>query len=97
METQTKFLDRNVVGIEKLEFSYSLSKKTNGRSTVVAYQFPLRLAITSTAHRVQGLTVKKPTPIVVDLRSIRESAQAYVILSRVQSKEQLYILESLSP
>ena len=97
VEIQKKFPDKNVVGIEKLEFSYSLSKKANGRSTAVAYQFPLRLAFASTAHKVQGLTVKKPTPLVVDLRSVRESAQAYVILSRVQSKDQLYILESLCP
>ena len=97
IEIQKKFPDKNVVGIERLEFSYSLSKKANGSSSAVAFQFPLRLAFASTAHKVQGLTVKKPTPLIVDLRSVRESAQAYVILSRVQSKEQLYILESLCP
>ena len=46
---------------------------------------------------MQGLTVKNPNTLVVDLRSVREPAQAYVILSRVQSLNQIFILESLCP
>jgi len=95
---QKKFPQKNVVAIEKLEFNYSLSKKkTLGCATAIAYQFPLRLAFASTAHKVQGLTVKKPNCLVVDLKSVREHAQAYVILSRVQALNQLYILDCLCP
>ena len=45
---------------------------------------------------MQGLTFKKPSSLVADLRSVREPAQAYVILSRVQALSQLFILEYLN-
>ena len=94
---QEKFPGKNVLGIKPIEFQYSLSKsKSAGLASAVIIQYPLRLAFASTAHKVQGLTVKKPNSLVVDLRSVRESAQAYVILSRVQAIHQLYILESVS-
>ena len=41
--------------------------------------------------------MKKPNSLVIDLKSVREHAQAYVILSRVQALSQLYILDSLCP
>ena len=76
--------------IEMIEFHYTLSKKpsTGVRNSTVT-QFPLRLAFAATAHKVQGQTVTKPNSLVIDLRTVRESAQAYVMLSRVQSLEQL--------
>ena len=58
-------------------------------------QFPLTLAFSATAHKLQGQTIYKPKPLVVDLRQIREGGQAYVMLSRVQEINQLYILEAL--
>ena len=97
-DVQKRYPNDNVVAIEKLEFIYSISKNAKlGSATATAYQFPLRLAFASTAHKVQGLTIKKPNSLVVDLRSVRENAQAYVILSRVQSLDQIYILEALCP
>ena len=82
--------------IEKIEFQYCMSKKaTSASSTATVLQFPLRLAFAATAHKVQGATVKKPSSLVIDLRSVREAAQAYVMLSRVQAIEQLFILDSL--
>ena len=98
IDMQNRYPNENVVSIEKLEFCYSISKNgKTGSATALAYQFPLSLAFASTAHKVQGLTVKKPNSLIVDLRGVRESAQAYVILSRVQSLQQLYIIESLCP
>ena len=82
--------------IDLIEFQYSLSKKNNiSNATATAIQFPLRLAFAATAHKVQGLTVKKPNHLVIDLRKVREPAQAYVILSRVQSLCQLFIMVSV--
>ena len=46
-------------------------------------------------HKVQGQTVKKPNSLVIDLRTVREAAQSYVMLSRVQSLGQLFILDSV--
>ena len=83
--------------VEKIEFHYSLSKKPNSASSnAVALQFPLRLAFAATAHKIQGSTIRKPNHLVVDLRTVRESAQAYVMLSRVQSLSQIVIIEDVS-
>ena len=46
-------------------------------------------------HKFQGQTLASPQKVVIDLRSVFEAAQAYVMMSRVQELEQLYILEEL--
>ena len=56
-------------------------------------QFPVKLAFAATAHKIQGQTVKSPRKVIVDIRSVFQPAMAYVMLSRVESIEQLYILE----
>ena len=96
VQIQTLFPGKNVTPIELIEFEYSLAKKKScSTSSATAMQFPLRLAFAATAHKVQGQTIKKPNNLVIDLRTVRESAQAYVILSRVQALSQLFILESV--
>ena len=94
---QLKYPGKNVTPVDLMEYQYSLSKKATATSSknATAVQFPLRLAFAATAHKVQGQTIKKPNFLVVDLRRVREAAQAYVILSRVQSLTQLFILEDV--
>ena len=93
VELQRKYPGSLATPIERLEFHYSLSKKkTAAVSNAIAIQFPLRLAFSATAHKIQGYTVKKPNHLVIDLRGVREAAQAYVMLSRVQALNQLIIL-----
>ena len=93
---QQTFPGKFVTPIDIIEFQYSISKKgNNANSNATSIQFPLKLAFAATAHKVQGQTVKKPNHLVIDLRSVREAAQAYVILSRVQALSQLFILVSV--
>ena len=88
----TSFLP-NVTPMECIEKIFSLSKKSmNAFSTATAIQYPVRLAYAATAHKIQGHTLKKPQPLVVDLVTWLQPAMAYVMLSRVQSLVQLYIL-----
>ena len=92
------FPGKSVIPIEMIEFPYSVSKNPNSpRGSCTVLQFPLKLAFAATAHKIQGQTVRKPQSLVVDMRSIREAAQAYVILSRVQALSQLFIVESVCP
>ena len=86
----------NATVITKIEQDYSLSK-TQGliSSTAKLIQIPLVLAWAVTVHKFQGQAVQHPQKTVIDLRSVFEPAQAYVMASRVQELEQLYILEEL--
>jgi hypothetical protein len=83
--------------ITKMEREYTLSKKAGAvvASTAKLIQYPLILAFAVTVHKVQGQTIERPLKCVIDLRSVFEGAQAYVMLSRIKELKQLYILEEL--
>ena len=76
--------------------SYSLNNKGGG-ATATLIQFPIRLAHASTAHKIQGLTVHQPSTVSLDLSLAFEPAQAYVMLGRAQSLDQVFIMDSLNP
>ena len=74
-------------------FQYSIGrKKTAASSSARVIQFPLKLCFAATANKFHCQTVVK---LVVDLRYARGAAMAYVMLSGVQSLNQLFILEAL--
>ncbi len=82
--------------IFRKEIEYSLARSNSLVSSTAKFvQFPVIPAFAVTCHRFQGQTILYPSKVVVDLRKIFQAAQAYVMLSRVQSLEQLYILGSL--
>ena len=82
--------------IERVMFQYSLGRKNSKASnTAKIVQFPVKLCFATTSHKFQGQTVVKPKKLAVDLKTVFAAAQAYVMLSRVQSIEQLFILKSL--
>ena len=82
--------------IEKVSFSYTLSKKsTAGSSKPTLIQFPIKVAKAITAHKIQGQTIPQPLKVALDLESIFDDAQGYVMLSRVEDLSQIYILSSI--
>ena len=82
--------------IEKVQFTYSLSKKqNNASSTATVYQFPLVVCYAATCHKFQGHEIPKPQKAAIDLTTVFQPAMGYVMLSRVTSLEQLYIINSL--
>ena len=92
-------LEKNYPGatpIEKVEVNFSLSKdKGSASSGATAINFPICLCYAVTAHKIQGGNVKKPKSLVLDLDGWLQPAMVYVMLSRIQCSDQLYILEKL--
>ena len=84
--------------IERVSFKYPISKKSKEASTqATLIQFPLKLAHSITTHKIQGSTISKPAIVALDIESCFEPAQAYVMLSRVQEINQIFIIEKLTP
>ena len=86
------------VFIERVSIQYTLRKKSgNVGSTATVIQFPVRLAHAITAHKIQGQSLLYPIKAAMDIDSVFEAGQAYVMLSRIQSIDQLFIVNKLNP
>ena len=84
------------VVIEKVSFSYSLTKKASvASSQATLIQFPINVAHAITSHKIQGQTIPKPLKAAFDISSVFDEAQAHVMLSRVEELDQIFILDSL--
>ncbi len=93
MSSQQREQHPGCVPIKIHKFDYSLGKLSKGHTAkATVYQFPITLAWALTAHKCQGLTIKKPQMLSADLDSVFTTGQAYVILGRVQELEQLSLL-----
>ena len=93
--SQTKLtqLYPGCTAIERVMFQCSLAKKSKTVSSFAkVLQFPLSLCFAATCHRFQGQTVYKPNKTVNDFRTVFQAAQGYVMLSRVETLNQLFIL-----
>ena len=73
---------------------YSLGpQSTRISATATLVQFPIKLAACVTTHKMQGANISHPTKVVMDLKSVFSPSQGYVMLSRVERLDQIYILE----
>ena len=83
--------------IKKQVVNYPLSSKARSSicNSATVQQFPVIVSFASTTHKIQGQTISAPRKAAVDLNTVFEANQAYVMLGRVQKMEQLYILDSL--
>ena len=80
--------------IEKVNYPFSISKsKKSVINTANVIQFPIKLAFACTAHKIQGATIEKPMKLIIYVMDIWMAAITYVMLSRICSMSQLYILD----
>ena len=97
-EKNPKLMEKypDCVFIERVSFQYTIGgRKAEVGTTATVIQFPVRLAHAITAHKIQGQTFVSPAKVAMDLNSVFEAGQAYVMLSRVQCLDQLYIVGEL--
>ena len=79
-----------------MRLNYSIRRKGGqASSTASLWQFPFLLARAITAHKIQGQSILDPQKVGLDIESVFEAAQAYVMLSRVQCLDQIIILDTL--
>ena len=80
--------------IERATVNYPIRKRGGAvGSTATLVQFPMKLAHAITAHKIQGQTIPKPLKVAYHIDSVFEEAQGYVMLSRVQELNQVYIID----
>jgi len=80
-------------GVEEPIAKQTFEAYRDGELVVSREQYPLRLAYGITIHKSQGMTLEK---LIVDCNRIFECGQAYVAMSRIKSKDGLY-LKSFNP
>ena len=84
--------------VEKVVHSYTLSEKSRDDGvSAKLIQFPVVVAFCITCHKIQGQSILWPTLVAMDLDKAFGPAQIYVMLSRVQRLEQLFIIEKINP
>ena len=84
------------VFIKRVSIQYCITKRfVEASSKATLIQFPIRLAYAITAHKVQGSSIPYPTKVAMDISSCFTAGQAYVMLSRVQCMDQVFIVDEL--
>ena len=66
-------------------------------ATATVFQFPLKLAFGITGHKMQGQTVKRGSKIVVNWSNRMPPALGYMMLSRTEDIEDLFIAGKFDP
>ena len=78
----------------KLQYFPEGKSKKQHANKVVIWQFPLRIAYASTAHKMQGVTTKEGTDLVCHGHKKLPKGMGYVMASRVPCYENLHLSKS---
>ena len=82
------------LGFHTLDLMYQAPYRKNYKthsSMCQVKQFPLKLAWGSTGHKVQGITIKRGTIVVIHGHARIPNGMYYLMLSRAEEMEQVYI------
>ena len=85
------------VVLSRVLYPYTLTKKGTDGAIAKVYQFPLWVANAITAHKIQGQTIPSPQTVVINMLDMLPNPAAldYVMLSRVQCLDQVYLEEGI--
>ena len=89
-----KFAKENGVPIYRNVQRYQIPHRKNFKkhsAVCQLKQFPLKLAWALTGHKVQGITIKSPNKVVVHGHKKTPPGMYYVMFSRAQTLEQIYV------
>ena len=82
--------------MKRFSHEYSINQNGHGpKATVV--QFPMTLAYASTAHKMQGRTVREGSNLVIHWQTSLQCGMAYVMLGRSEKLEDIYIVGEFDP
>ena len=93
-ENVKKHYGQRGVPIFRSNLTYQVPYRKNCKehgSTCQVKQFPLKLAWASTGHKVQGITIKKGTNVVIHGHQTIPDGMYYLMLSRAEALNQIYI------
>ena len=83
------------IGLQESHYNIEGKKQTKSAARATAINFPLKLSFSCTSHKIQGQTIPKPKKVVVELKRATNPGQAFVMLSRAESLDQIIILDDL--
>ena len=90
----SKFDEKNGVPIFRSNLTYQVPYRNNYKEhgcQVQIKQFPLKLAWASTAHKVQGVTIKKGTNVVIHGHKNIPNGMYYLMFSRAEELQQIFL------
>ena len=90
----SRFIEQNGTPIYRSCLEHTMKK--NGGAKGKTIQFPLRLAWSSTAHKLQGTTIKKGSNLIVHGHVKMPRNMYYVMLSRCSSLENVSLGDSVN-
>ena len=73
--------------------TYNLNRRNDFGAQATVIQFPIVLAYGITVHKIQGGSIPSPSTVGMDIKNVFAASQAYVMMSRVQTLNQVFFID----
>ena len=79
--------------IERVSVTYNMNRRNDFGAQATVIQFPIVLAYGITVHKIQGGSIPAPSTVGMDIKNVFAASQAYVMMSRVQTLNQVFFID----